>query len=334
MAITVLGTGAMATVCAELLCSNHHSVRMWSPHPATIDRLTINRNQDKLLPGGAIPPAAVLTADDTGVFDGADLIVSAIPVQYTRTVWQRLVPHLQADARVVSVSKGVELSTLLRPTEVLADVISTAGKSATLAVMSGPNIAVELARHCPAMAVAASADCDLAVAVQQTFSTPWFRVYTNPDLVGVELAGAMKNIIALAAGMLDGMDSGNNAKAALVTRGLVEITRLAVKLGANPATFMGLAGLGDLITTCVSPEGRNRRVGDAVGRGKKLEQVLAELGSVAEGVPTTQAVRDLAHKHGVEMPITEMLYAILFQGQDVRRALNQLMTRAYKGEMD
>lgn len=324
----------MATVCAELLCANDHSVRMWGAHTATVNRLKIDRRQDRLLPGSSIPAGVKLTSEDCGVFDGAQLIVSAIPTQYTRTVWQRLVSHLPADARIVSVSKGVELSTLLRPTEVLADVIGKAGQRASLAVMSGPNIAVELARKCPAMAVAASADSALACCVQKAFSTPWFRVYTNPDLIGVELAGAMKNIIALAAGMLDGMDSGNNAKAALVTRGLVEITRLAVKLGANPATFMGLAGLGDLITTCVSPDGRNRRVGEAIGRGKKLEQVLAELESVAEGVPTTQAVRDLAHKHGVEMPITEMLYAILFQGQDVRRALNQLMTRAYKGEMD
>jgi len=198
--------------------------------------------------------------------------------------------------------------------------------------LSGPNIAAELARYLPGTAVAACADGEVAQRAQDAFSTPWFRVYTNEDVVGVELAGASKNVVAIAAGILDGLAAGNNAKSALVTRGLVEITRLGVAMGAKPETFGGLAGLGDLITTCVSPEGRNRSVGEQIGKGRKLADVLAKMDSVAEGVPTTKSVMELAQRYDVEMPITEAVYAVLFQDLDVLKALTRLMTRDPKPE--
>jgi glycerol-3-phosphate dehydrogenase (NAD(P)+) len=198
--------------------------------------------------------------------------------------------------------------------------------------LSGPNIAAELARYLPATAVAASEDEALARRVQDAFSTQWLRIYTNADVIGVELAGATKNIIAIAAGILDGLGAGNNAKAALVTRGLVEITRLGVAMGASEATFQGLAGVGDLITTCVSPEGRNRTVGEQLGKGRKLQEILGKMNSVAEGVQTTQAVVELAKRYRVEMPITQAVHAVLFEGRDVIGALSDLMSRDPKPE--
>jgi glycerol-3-phosphate dehydrogenase (NAD(P)+) len=248
-----------------------------------------------------------------------------------RSVWKRLSPYVPVGVPVVSVAKGIENETLLRPTQVIADSLPH-GRTPPLAVLSGPNIAVELARYLPATAVVASKDEAFAQRVQAAFSTQWFRVYTNSDVVGVELAGATKNIIAIGAGILDGLSAGNNAKAALVTRGLVEITRLGVAMGAEEKTFKGLAGLGDLITTCVSPEGRNRTVGERIGKGQKLEDILGGMDSVAEGVPTTRSVMALARRFRVEMPITEAVHNVLFEDKDVLRALSDLMTREPKPE--
>jgi glycerol-3-phosphate dehydrogenase (NAD(P)+) len=229
------------------------------------------------------------------------------------------------------VAKGIEQHTLLRPTQIIEDVL-TGKASRPLAALSGPNIAAELAKYLPATAVVASADDDLARRVQAVFSTQWFRIYTNSDVVGVEIAGAAKNVIAIAAGILDGLGAGNNAKAALVTRGLVEITRLGVAMGAQESTFYGLAGIGDLITTCVSPEGRNRSVGEQIGKGRKLADILEKLPSVAEGVPTTQSVMALARQFQVDMPITASVHAVLFENKDVLHALSDLMMREPKPE--
>lgn len=329
--ITILGDGAMATVCALLLVQNGHAVRMWGYRRESIDRLKNNREQTRLLPGVRVPDAVELTADDAGVFDGATMIVTAVPTQYMRAVWTRLSAYYPSGVPVVSIAKGVENNTMMRPTEVVADVLGA--RRPSLAALSGPNIAAELARRLPATAVAASDDRELAVRVQLAFIGPYFRVYTNSDLVGVELAGAMKNIVAVAAGILDGIGAGNNAKAMLVTRGLVEIIRLGASMGARHETFMGLAGLGDLITTCVSPEGRNRSVGQQIGEGRKLGAILAATPSVAEGVPTTRSVVQLARSRGIEMPITETLHAILFDDKDVRTALHELMSRDPKAEL-
>jgi glycerol-3-phosphate dehydrogenase (NAD(P)+) len=335
--VTILGDGAMATVCSILLAQGGHGVSMWGAFEESIERLIQNRENYRLLPGARIPPSVRLTANDSECFAGATMILSAIPTQYLRSVWQRLRPHVPKSIPVVSVTKGIENNTLLRPSEVISDVLMGSGsrvEHSPLAVLSGPNIAAELAKYLPATAVAAAEDPDLARRVQAAFSTEWFRVYTNSDVVGVELAGAMKNIVAIAAGILDGLAAGNNAKAALVTRGLVEITRLGVAMGASADTFSGLAGLGDLITTCVSPEGRNRTVGERVGKGQKLSEILSHMDSVAEGVPTTRSVMQLARKYQVEMPITAAVHAVLFEDKDVLAALSDLMTRDPKPETE
>jgi glycerol-3-phosphate dehydrogenase (NAD(P)+) len=332
--VTILGDGAMATVCAILLTSGGHSVTMWGAFEDSIERLLQNREQTRLLPGVKVPPSVRLTANDGDCFDRCTMVLSAIPTQFKRRVWERLKPHAPSDVPIVSVAKGIENETLLRPTQVIADVMKPQNPDPQLVALSGPNIAAELARYLPATAVAAAGDVALAERVQQVFSTQWFRVYTNPDVIGVELAGATKNIIAIAAGILDGLSAGNNAKAALVTRGLVEITRLAVAMGAHETTFHGLAGLGDLITTCVSPEGRNRTVGEQIGKGRKLADILEKMDSVAEGVPTTRSVRELAARHHVEMPITQAVYSVLFEDKDVIAALSDLMSRDRKPERE
>jgi len=361
--VTILGDGAMATVCSILLTTGGHGVTMWGAVEESIERLLQDREQHRLLPGVRVPPTVRLTANDADCFRGATLVLSAIPTQYMRSSWKRLAPHLPPGVPIVSVAKGVENDTLLRPTEVIADVLrgekgrvedggwrmeDRAGASApssilhppssspvagnALAALSGPNIAAEISKYLPATAVAAAEDEGLARRVQLVFSTQWFRVYTNTDVTGVELAGATKNVIAIAAGILDGLAAGNNAKAALVTRGLVEITRLGVAMGAQAVTFNGLAGIGDLITTCVSPEGRNRTVGERIGKGQKLQDILAKMDSVAEGVPTTRAVMQLARRYRVEMPITEAVHAVLFEGKDAIHALTDLMARDPKPE--
>ena len=333
--ITILGDGAMATVCSILLTQNGHDVTMWGAFEESIERLIQDREQRRLLPGVSVPQNVRLTANDAECFAGTTTILSAIPTQYMRGVWERLKPHVPAGAPIVSVAKGIETSSLLRPTQVIADVLWGKGHEAEeLVALSGPNIAGEIARYLPATAVAASSDRQLAQRVQTTFATEWFRVYTNDDVIGVEIAGAVKNVIALAAGIVDGLGAGNNAKAALVTRGLVEISRLGVAMGAKEETFHGLAGVGDLITTCVSPEGRNRRVGEQIGKGRKLRDILDEMDSVAEGVPTTQAVKELARRHNVDMPITDAVYAVLFEDKDVLAALTELMTRDPKAERE
>ena len=329
--ISIIGNGAMATVCAIILAQNGHSVSMWGASSKSIEKLKQTRENDRLLAGVRIPDLVRLTAADADCFDRATIILSAVPTQYLRSAWTRLLPFTPAKIPIVSVSKGIENQTLLRPTEIIADVLKS---PRALAALSGPNIAAEMARYLPATAVVASSDEEFARRVQTIFNTQWFRVYTNTDAIGVELAGAVKNVIAIAAGILDGLNAGNNAKAALVTRGLVEITRLGVAMGACETTFHGLAGLGDLLTTCVSPEGRNRRVGEQIGKGRALQAVLAEMQSVAEGVPTTLSLVELAKKFNVSMPITQEVHSILFQGKDVMFALSDLMTRDPKAERE
>ena len=327
--VTIIGDGAMATVCSLLLSQGGHDVTLWGVFEDAINRMMQNRENQRFLPGVRLPPDVRVTANDAECFDGCTLILSAVPTQYMREVWKRLAGHVPAGVPIVSVAKGIENQTLFRPTQIVKDVI---GRGRGLAALSGPNIAAELARYLPATAVAAADDAELARRVQSVFSTQWFRVYTNSDVIGTELAGATKNVIAIAAGILDGLAAGNNAKAALVTRGLVEITRLGVAMGAQESTFQGLAGLGDLITTCVSPEGRNRTVGEQIGKGRKLRDILESMDSVAEGVPTTRSVRELSIRHKVEMPITEAVHSVLFEGMDVIRALTTLMTREAKPE--
>jgi glycerol-3-phosphate dehydrogenase (NAD(P)+) len=244
-------------------------------------------------------------------------------------VWTRLKPYVPQGIPIVSVAKGVENGTLRRPTEILAAVL---GGGIPLATLSGPTIADELARKLPATACAAAEDETLATRVQHTFTCPWLRVYTNTDLVGVELAGAMKNVIAIAAGIIDGVRAGDNAKAALLARGLAEITRLGLAMGACEQTFAGLTGLGDLVTTCISPSGRNRSFGERIGQGQTLEQAQHATESVVEGIATCESVAALAARYQVDMPITRAVYAVLFEGKPVRLAIEDLMSRRLKAE--
>jgi glycerol-3-phosphate dehydrogenase (NAD(P)+) len=281
-------------------------------------------------------------ADDARAFEGADLVLSAVPTQHMREVWVRLARHLPPGLPIVSVAKGIETDTLLRPTQVIADALQNAAPPSRadhpdraprpLAALSGPSVAAELARCLPATVCVASDDEALARRLQGVFTTHWFRVYTNPDLLGVELAGALKNCIALAAGILDGLHAGNNAKSALLARGLAEITRLGVAMGAKAETFFGLTGVGDLATTCFSPTGRNRSAGELLGRGVKRQEVLQRIQGIVEGIPTTQAVVRLAERYRVEMPITQAVYRVLFEDLDPIEAIGQLMSRQPKSE--
>jgi glycerol-3-phosphate dehydrogenase (NAD(P)+) len=336
--ITIVGDGSMATVCALLLESRGLTVTVWGPFADQVATVIQTRENRRYLPGHRLPDSIRFTDRDDAALADADLIVSAIPTQFIRPAWQRLAPHTPAAIPVVSVAKGIEQDTLLRPTQIIADVLSTLGPDdqdkppRPLAALSGPSVADELARCLPATVCAASDDEPLALLVQQCFTTHWFRVYTNPDLLGVELAGATKNVIALAAGILDGLQAGNNAKSALLSRGLAEITRLGVAMGARPETFYGLAGVGDLATTCFSPTGRNRTAGEQLGKGKKLDDVLKDIPGVVEGVPTTKAVVGLAARYKVEMPISTALHQVLFEGLDPIAGISQLMSREPKPE--
>jgi len=319
----------MGTVLAMLLAEKEIPVRLWGYDREQLDAFRRSRENKKFLPGYRISKAIRFDSHDDRILAGADLIVSAVPCQYTRGVWTRLSGHLRDDVPIVSVAKGIENDTLMRPTEVLADVL---GPGVRCAVLSGPTIADELARRLPATACVACQDPDLAKAVQYTVNTDWFRVYTNSDVVGVEMAAACKNVIAIAAGIIDGVGAGDNAKAALLSRGLAEIARLGLACGARPETFAGLAGLGDLVTTCISPKGRNRSFGERIGRGQTTEQALAATESVIEGVTTCESVVALARKKGVEMPIAEAVYQVIFEHKPVRQAIHDLMIRQLKAE--
>jgi glycerol-3-phosphate dehydrogenase (NAD(P)+) len=327
--ISIIGDGAMGSVCATLLCEKGFAVRMWGYDAEQLAQIEKRRENFKFLPGYRLPTSLVFEAEDCEILKGAELIISAVPCQYMRSVWQRLKNYVSVSVPIVSVTKGIENDTLQRPSEILADVIN---KNIKVVALSGPTIADELIRKLPATAAAASGDERLAGMVQEIFSTPNLRIYRNSDIVGVELAGAMKNVIAIAAGIVDGIKIGDNAKAALLCRGLAEITRLGVAMGAKEQTFSGLSGLGDLVTTCISPVGRNRSFGQRIGTGATVKQALEATESVVEGVDTCKSVNDLAQKYAVNMPITEAVYQILFEGKSVSAAIEELMARKLKAE--
>ncbi|MHC4456786.1 MAG: NAD(P)H-dependent glycerol-3-phosphate dehydrogenase [Planctomycetota bacterium] len=336
--ISIIGDGAMGTVLGLLLCEKRDSsaslgmtVRMWGYDAEQLNQIKKQRENKKFLPGYKLPKAFGFESDDERIMAGADLIVSAVPCQFMRRVWERLASVVPQDVPIVSVAKGIENDTLLRPTQILADVLEEK-RVTRFAVLSGPTISDELARKLPATACAASSDEQLAKDIQYTFSAPWLRIYTNTDVVGVELAAACKNIIAIAAGIVDGIGAGDNAKAALLCRGLAEITRLGIACGASQQTFAGLTGLGDLVTTCVSPKGRNRTFGERIGKGQTVEAALAATESVVEGVATCKSVIALSSKFNVEMPITQAVYKVLFEGKSVQTAISDLMKRRLKAE--
>ncbi|SFI14873.1 NAD(P)H-dependent glycerol-3-phosphate dehydrogenase [Planctomicrobium piriforme] len=326
---TILGSGAMATACAILLADHEgQDVAIWARNEETASELRRTRRNERLLPGIVIPHHVQITHDIAAAVEDAEFLVAAIPSQYLRSTLESLSKYLTGNRPVISVVKGMENETFLRPSQIIEE---TLGSRAVVA-LSGPSHAEEIARRLPASVVAASGDVALARRVQEMISTDRFRVYTNQDLIGVELAGALKNVIGIAAGISDGLGYGDNAKSALMTRGIVEITRFGMALGAEPDTFAGLAGIGDLITTCVSPYGRNRMVGERLGKGESLAQILKTMDAVAEGVSTTRAVYQLAEKKGIDMPITEQVYRVLFEGLPPAEATDRLMNRPVRGE--
>jgi glycerol-3-phosphate dehydrogenase (NAD(P)+) len=330
--IAVVGNGGWGTAVALILAGKGLPVRLWGIETEYVAETARTRKNPRYLPGVRIPKDVLVTASFEEATEGAALLISGVPTQFLRATWTRFgEADRSGGAPVLSLSKGIEVETLQRPTQILRSVL---GRRRPLAVLVGPSHAEEIARGLPAAVVVASNDEELAREIQATLATDRFRLYTNTDVLGVELASALKNVIAIASGICDGLEIGDNAKAALLTRGMVEMARLGTALGANRQTFAGLAGIGDLVTTCVSPHGRNRAVGERIGKGETLGQVLDSMAQVAEGVPTTKAVCSLAEKHGLEMPIAEQVKSVLFHGKDPLRALSELMLRKHKGEAE
>lgn len=324
----VLGDGAWGTAVALLLAQDpNHRVLLWSALEENGSLLRERRENVLFLPGVPIPPAVHLTTDAAEAAD-ADLWIAAIPTVYLRQTLARIAPVLTRPRPVLSLAKGLENNTFLRPSEILGQLLGVE----QVAVLSGPSHAEEVSRGLPTSVVVASTDLELARWAQQCLSTDRFRIYTALDVTGVELGGALKNVIAVAAGISDGLGFGDNAKSALITRGLVEIARYGVALGAEHPTFFGLAGLGDLATTCFSRHGRNRHVGERLGRGEKLKDILGSMSMVAEGVFTARSVHERATHMGLEMPITTEVYRVLYEDKDPLTAVNDLMLRQPKRE--
>lgn len=333
--IAVLGDGGWGTTLAILLYKKGADVTLWGAFPDYVDFLNKRRVNEKFLPGVEIPRGMRISADLDEAVGGAGVIVAAVPSHHTRRICRRTAAVLQRHGSsnhvlMVSGSKGIEIATLMRMSQVIREEMG----EVRIAALSGPSHAEEVARGSPTTVVVAASDGKTAVEAQSLLMTERFRVYTNHDLIGVEIGGAVKNVIAIAAGACDGLGFGDNAKAALITRGMVEITRLGVAMGAKPGTFWGLAGIGDLITTCVSRYGRNRKVGEMIAKGKQLKDVLAGTEMVAEGVLTTKAARKLSKRYGVEMPITDQVYAVLYRAKDPATAVRELMMRSPKAETD
>jgi glycerol-3-phosphate dehydrogenase (NAD(P)+) len=326
--VAILGAGGMGTALALLFSKTARPVQLWARDGSHAAELARSRVNARHLPGVPLPENVTVTANACDATGGADLIVVAIPSAYLRATLAGLVERIPIGIPVLSVVKGIENETFARPSQI---VVETLGPRA-VAVLSGPSHAEELARGLPASVVVAGTDERLNIQVRDALNQETFRVYTSPDALGVELAGALKNILGIAAGICDGLGFGDNAKASLLTRGLAEITRFGVDLGAQPSTFYGLAGVGDVVTTCYSPFGRNRAVGERIGRGTPPDEVLAGMVDVAEGVPTTRSVHDQARRRGIEMPITDELHRILFEGKAPLAAVTDLMVRHPKVE--
>ena len=317
MKITVIGAGAWGTTMGIHLAEAGHDVTMWTRNAERAGLMEAQRENERYLKSFRFPDSLRVTA---GALGEADFLVGGIPTQFMRECFGALREQLPR-VPFISLSKGIELETGKLPTQIYEDIM---GADTATAVLTGPNIAREVALHEPTGAVVAGDEAEM---FQRAFNGPTFRVYTSDDRIGAELGGALKNIMGLAAGIVDGLGLGDNTKATLLTRGIVEIARLGITLGAQMSTFNGLAGFGDLFTTCVSPFGRNRGVGERIGKGETLQQILDDMQSVAEGVPTTRAVLQIAREHDCEMPITEALHAILFESVAPQEAITRLMTR-------
>jgi glycerol-3-phosphate dehydrogenase (NAD(P)+) len=330
--IGVIGGGSWGTAFAAMLADRHEDVSLWVREPEVCAAILSERENRAFLPGVKVPEAVRPTTDLGEALAGRGIIALAVPSQHMRDVAGRCSPNLVEGAVVVSLAKGLESGTLLRMTKVLAEVLPASRER--FAVLSGPTFAREVAGGMPSGATVASEDPEVAVALQAVFSGRRFRVYAGTDVTGIEIGGALKNVIAIAAGMSDGLDFGHNARALLVTRGLAEISRVGVRLGADPQTFYGLSGLGDLVLTCTGDLSRNRTVGMRVGKGERIADILAGMRMVAEGVETATAAVDLSRRTGVSMPISEQVHLIVNEGKDVRAAVTELLSRALRKEKD
>ena len=330
-ALAVVGAGSWGTALAKTLAPRFDRVMLWARDVELAKCINSHRENGRYLPGVRLPANIFATSELGAVLDGAEIVLSVTPARHTRGVYQQMRPHLISGMCFVSATKGIENGTLLRMSEVISEVISPAFQP-RVAVLSGPTFAKEVAAGEPTALVIASEDPALASTIQSAFAHSTFRLYTSSDVRGVEYGAALKNVIAIGAGMCQGLGLGGNSVAALVTRGLAEITRLAVALGASPRTLSGLAGLGDLVLTCTGELSRNRAVGIELASGKPLQKILSEMNQVAEGIYTCRAARDLARRFDIQMPITEQMFEILHNEQPVRSAIQQLMERPLTSE--
>ena len=331
--VGVIGTGAWGTTLAIVLASKGFETTLWEHQAERAAEMERERQNSVFLPGIPFPFSLRVTNDIREAVTGRELVLLVTPSQRMRENTRAIASYLAPDAIILSGSKGLEIGSLKRMTEVIAEELPE-GLRERVVALSGPNIAQEVAKGLPSAAVVAGSQREIVEAARETLNTATFRVYTTNDVIGVELGGALKNIIALGAGACDGWGYGDNAKAAFMTRGMAEIARLGIASGANPLTFAGLAGVGDLIATCASPLSRNRHVGLEVAKGRPLDEVLAEMKSVAEGVTTTKAAYELSKRFGVEMPITATIHAILFEGRSARQGVIELMLRDPKDELE
>jgi glycerol-3-phosphate dehydrogenase (NAD(P)+) len=329
--IAVIGAGSWGTAVAKLVADRPHPVRMWAREPEVVRSINHHHENTLFLPGVRLPDALTATGDPEEAVAGAEVVVNAVPTQHIRRVFASLRPP--EATLLVSLSKGIEVATLSTPSEVFAEVMP-GPLSGGVVCVSGPSFATEVAAGLPAAVVAASRDIDQAHRAQELLSGRTFRVYAGDDVVSVELGGALKNVIAIAAGIAAGLGLGRNTVAAIITRGLAEITRLGVARGGHPLTFAGLSGIGDLVLTCTGELSRNRQVGVELGKGRALEEILAGMSMVAEGVETTRAAHRLAEREGVEMPITAQVHEVLFAGKDPRRGVIDLMGRSLRDERE
>lgn len=330
--VAVVGAGAWGTTLAGLLADNGHEVALWVFEEDLAARISRSRVNDLYLPDYVIPEGVTATPDIHEAVKGKDVIVMVTPSHAARSVFENMLDSVRETATFISASKGIENETLMTMDEVMQYVLPKVFHS-RLAVLSGPSFAKEVCRRMPTAVTVASRNPVVSRRMQELFSNEYFRVYTNPDVTGVELGGSLKNVIAIAAGCSDGLGFGHNTRAALITRGLAEISRLGSAMGANPLTFSGLAGMGDLVLTCTGELSRNRTVGYKLGQGMKLAGILAEMKMVAEGVKTTKSAYGLMQRHGVEMPITEQVYGLLYEDAEPRLVVRKLMTRDPKGEI-
>jgi glycerol-3-phosphate dehydrogenase (NAD(P)+) len=329
--VGVVGAGSWGTALANVLAKKGHNVTMWSFEPDVADAINREHHNSRYLSEIDLHPSLRATSSLAEAVGDATFVVSVSPAQHTRAVMTQAVPHMRPDVLVIGASKGIETRTLETMAQVHAEVLPRAA-AARACFLSGPSFALEVAREQPTAVTIASHDVSAAEQAQLLFQTPYFRSYTSTDVVGVELGGALKNVMAIAAGMAVGLGLGHNATAALITRGLAEMARLGIELGANPLTLSGLAGMGDLILTCTGALSRNRHVGVELGKGRTLEQVLSEMTMIAEGVETTRAAHALAQRADIEMPIVAVVHGVLFEGMAARDALENLMMREPKAE--